>query len=155
MSEKASVRVAAVQLAPDLETPGGTVSKVLSALAEAAERGARLVVFPETFVPWYPYFSFVHAPVVTGAEHIRLYENAVVVPGPVTEAMVAAARRHGIVVSLGALDSGHGALALFVWRAPGGRAATRDRFTTPSSSSTATDSLCSSGARSRRPFTSG
>ena len=110
MSEKASVRVAAVQLAPDLDTPGGTVSKVLSALAEAAERGARLAVFPETFVPWYPYFSFVHPPVVTGAEHIRLYENAVVVPGPVTEAMVAAARRHNIVVVLGVNERDHGSL---------------------------------------------
>src|SRR6516165_7053009 len=110
MSEKASVRVAAVQLAPDLETPGGTVSKVLSALAEAAERGAQLVVFPETFVPWYPYFSFVHAPVVTGAEHIRLYENAVVVPGPVTEGMMAAARRHDIVVALGVNERDHGSL---------------------------------------------
>src|SRR3974390_2825055 len=110
MSEKASVRVAAVQLAPDLETPGGTVSKVLSALSEAAQRGAQLVVFPETFVPWYPYFSFVHAPVVTGAEHIRLYENAVVVPGPVTEAMMAAARRHDIVVVLGVNERDHGSL---------------------------------------------
>jgi hypothetical protein len=81
MAEKASIRVAAVQLAPDLETPGGTVSKVLGAIAEAAEKGARLIVFPETFVPWYPYFSFVYPPVLTGAEHIRLYENAVVVPG--------------------------------------------------------------------------
>ena len=50
------------------------------------------MVFPETFVPWYPYFSFVHPPVLTGAEHIRLYENAVVVPGPVTEAVAALAR---------------------------------------------------------------
>src|SRR6516225_1633235 len=110
MSEKASVRVAAVQLAPDLDTPGGTVSKVLSALAEAAERGARLAVFPETFVPWYPYFSFVHAPVLTGAEHIRLYENAVVVPGPVTDAVAAAARRNGIVVVLGVNERDHGSL---------------------------------------------
>jgi aliphatic nitrilase len=110
MAEKASVRVAAVQIAPDLDTPGGTVSKVLGALAEAAEKGARLVVFPETFVPWYPYFSFVHAPVVTGAEHIRLYENAVVVPGPVTEAVAAVAKRHEIVVALGVNERDHGSL---------------------------------------------
>ncbi len=73
MAEKTSIRVAAVQIAPDLESPGGTVSKVLSAIGEATEKGARLVVFPETCVPWYPYFSFVHPPVLTGAEHIRLY----------------------------------------------------------------------------------
>jgi nitrilase len=110
MTEKALVRVAAVQIAPDLDTPGATVSKVLAAIAEAADKGARLVVFPETFVPWYPYFSFVHPPVLTGAEHIRLYENAVVVPGPVTEAVAAVAKRHGIVVVLGVNERDHGSL---------------------------------------------
>ena len=110
MADKASIRVAAVQIAPDLETPGGTVSKVLGAIDEAAEKGARLVVFPETFVPWYPYFSFVYPPVLTGAEHIRLYENAVVVPGPVTEAVASAARRHGVVVVLGVNERDHGSL---------------------------------------------
>ncbi len=107
---KAVVRAAAVQIAPDLDTIDGTVTKVLGALAEAAEKGADLVVFPETFVPWYPYFSFVSPPVLTGAEHIRLYDNAVVVPGPVTDAVAAAARRHGIVVVLGVNERDHGSL---------------------------------------------
>jgi nitrilase len=110
MAEKTSIRVAAVQLAPDLDQPGGTVSKVVGAIAEAAEKGARLVVFPETFVPWYPYFSFVLPPVLTGAEHIRLYDNAVVVPGPVTEAVATAARRHSVVVALGVNERDHGSL---------------------------------------------
>ena len=104
------VRVAAVQLSPDLEVAGGTLSRVLAAIAEAAEKGARLIVFPETFVPWYPYFAFVHPPVATGAEHLRLYENAVTVPGPVTEAVSAAARAHGIVVALGVNERDHGSL---------------------------------------------
>ncbi len=110
MAEKVSVRVAAVQIAPDLDTCNGTVAKVLAALAEAAGRCARLVVFPETFVPWYPYFSFVHPPMATGAEHIRLYENAVVVPGPVTDAVAAMAKRHAIVVALGVNERDHGSL---------------------------------------------
>jgi aliphatic nitrilase len=110
MAEKVSVRVAAVQIAPDLDTCSGTVAKVLAALAEAAGKGARLVVFPETFVPWYPYFSFVHPPMATGAEHIRLYENAVVVPGPVTDAVAAMAKRHAIVVALGVNERDHGSL---------------------------------------------
>src|ERR1700758_4098269 len=108
MAEK--VRVAAVQISPDLETSGGTLAKVLGALAEAAEKGARLVLFPETFLPWYPYFSFVHPPVATGAEHIRLYENAVVVPGPVTEAVAGQAKRHRIVVVVGVNERDHGSL---------------------------------------------
>jgi aliphatic nitrilase len=106
----ASVRVAAVQIAPDLDTPDGTVAKVLAAIADVAGKGVKLAVFPETFVPWYPYFSFVLPPVLTGAEHIRLYEHAVVVPGPVTEAVAAAARRHGIVVVLGVNERDHGSL---------------------------------------------
>src|SRR5260370_3888479 len=110
MADKALVRVAAVQIAPDLETSGGTVSKVLAALGEAADKGARLVAFPETLVPWYPYFSFVHPPVVTGAEHIRLYDNAVVVPGPVTDAVAAVAKRRGILVVLGINERDHGSL---------------------------------------------
>jgi nitrilase len=110
MVDQPLLRVAAVQMAPDLDTPGGTVSKVLAALTDAAGKGARLVVFPETCVPWYPYFSFVHPPVMTGGEHIRLYDNAVTVPGPVTEAVAAAATRHGIVVVLGVNERDHGSL---------------------------------------------
>jgi nitrilase len=110
MASDPPIRVAAVQIAPDLDTAGGTVLKVLAAIDEAAKRGARLVVFPETFVPWYPYFSFVLPPVLTGAEHIRLYENAVVVPGPVTEAVATAARRNNIVVVLGVNERDHGSL---------------------------------------------
>jgi nitrilase len=110
MTQKTSVRVAAVQLSPDLDSADGTVSKVLAAIGDASGKGAKLVVFPETFVPWYPYFSFVHPPVATGAEHIRLYENAVVVPGAVTEAVAAMAKRHGIVVVLGVNERDHGTL---------------------------------------------
>ena len=132
MAEKALVRIAAVQMAPDLETSGGTVSKVLAAIAEAADKGARLVVFPETFVPWYPYFSFVQPPVLTGAEHVRLYENAVVVPGPVTEAVGALAKRHAIVVVLGVNERDHGSLynTQLVFDADG-RLALRRRKITP------------------------
>jgi len=68
------------------------------------------VVFPETFVPWYPYFSFVHPPAMNGGEHVRLYENAVVVPGPATEAVASAARRHSVVVALGVNERDHGSL---------------------------------------------
>ena len=110
MTQAPTIRVAAVQIAPDLDTPTGTVDRVLAAIGEAAGKGAQLIAFPETFVPWYPYFSFVHPPVLTGGEHVRLYENAVVVPGPVTEAVSNAARRHGVVVALGVNERDHGSL---------------------------------------------
>lgn len=104
------VKVAAVQLNPDLDTATGTVDRVIAAIGKAASQGAKLVVFPETVVPYYPYFSFVQSPMASGAEHMRLYENAVVVPGPVTDLVSAAARQHGVVVMLGVNERDHGTL---------------------------------------------
>jgi nitrilase len=131
MAEQQKVRVAAVQIAPDLDTPGGTLDRVLAATAEAAAKGARLVVFPETFVPWYPYFSFIRPPMLSGAEHTHLYDNAVVVPGPVTEAVAAAARKHNIVVVLGVNERDHGSLynAQLVFDADGALALKRRKIT--------------------------
>ncbi|HEY9647179.1 MAG TPA: Nit6803 family nitrilase, partial [Chroococcidiopsis sp.] len=110
MDYSRTVRVAAVQLSPVLFSRDGTTEKVLEAIASAAKQGAQLVVFPETFIPYYPYFSFVQPPVLMGKEHMRLYEEAVVVPGPVTDAVSRAARSYGMVVVLGVNERDHGSL---------------------------------------------
>jgi aliphatic nitrilase len=107
---KKTVRAAAIQIAPDLDSADGTVGKVCEAIAKAAAQGAELVVFPETFVPYYPYFSFVRPPFAFGPEHLLLYERAVVVPGPVIDAVSAAARSAGVVVVLGVNERDHGTL---------------------------------------------
>ncbi len=104
------VRAAAIQLAPVLDHPTGTLGRVLAALDEAHAKGVELAVFPETFIPYYPYFSFVRPPVAMGAEHMRLYENAVAVPGPVTQAVSEAARQRKMVVVLGVNERDHGSL---------------------------------------------
>jgi aliphatic nitrilase len=103
-------KAAAVQLSPVLYSRDGTTDKVCAAILEAARRGARLVVFPETFIPYYPYFSFIKPPVGTGAEHLLLYEQAVTVPSPTTERLGAAARRAGAVVVVGINERDHGSL---------------------------------------------
>jgi aliphatic nitrilase len=104
------VRAAAVQIAPDLDSAEGTVERVCAAIDEAAAGGAQLAVFPETFVPYYPYFSFVKPPVSQRQEHLRLYERAVVVPGPATARIAARARAGGIVVMIGVNERDHGSL---------------------------------------------
>ncbi len=71
------IKAAAIQIAPDLSGGAGTVERVCDAVGRAAAQGVKLAVFPETFIPYYPYFSFVSPPVATGKEHLRLYENAV------------------------------------------------------------------------------
>ena len=110
MSDTRVVRAAAAQLAPDLARAEGTLAKVIGAIEDAASKGAELIVFPETFVPYYPYFSFVYPAVSCGKEHLRLYEQAVVVPGPITEAVSQSARRHSMVVVLGVNERDHGSL---------------------------------------------
>ena len=104
------IRAAAVQIAPDFENVDGTLNRVCTAIDEAGAQGAQLVVFPETFVPYYPYFSFVQPPVLQGPAHLRLMERAVVVPGPVTLAVAERARANGMVVVLGVNERDHGSL---------------------------------------------
>nr|AAR97423.1 nitrilase [uncultured organism] len=105
-----TIRAAAIQLSPVLFSRDGTTEKVLQAIASAAKEGAQLVVFPETFIPYYPYFSFIQPPVLMGKEHMRLYEEAVTVPGPVTDAVSRAARSYGMVVVLGVNERDGGSI---------------------------------------------
>lgn len=105
-----TIKAAAVQLSPVLYSRDGTTEKVCSAIAEAGRAGARLCVLPETFIPYYPYFSFIKPPVSTGGDHLQLYEQAVVVPSATTERLGAAARRAGAVVVIGVNERDHGSL---------------------------------------------
>jgi nitrilase len=104
------IRAAAVQISPVLYSRAGTTEKVLQAIADAATAGAEIVVFPETIIPYYPYFSFITPPVLMGKEHLRLYAEAVEVPSPTTEAVSQAARSHKIVVVLGINERDGGSL---------------------------------------------
>jgi nitrilase len=104
------VKAAAVQLSPVLFDREATTSKVCDAVAAAARAGAELVVFPETVVPYYPYFSFIKPPAGMGADHLLLYEQAVSVPSKTTERIAEAARRAGAVVVVGVNERDHGTL---------------------------------------------
>lgn len=104
------IRAAAVQIAPDLTNGTGTVDRVCDAIDRAAAQGVELAVFPETFVPYYPYFSFIAPPVFAGKEHMRLYEFAVEVPGPIVEQFSKAAAQHGMVLVIGVNERDGGSI---------------------------------------------
>lgn len=104
------IKAAAVQIAPNLTSRAATISLVLDAISEASRQGANLVVFPETFVPYYPYFSFVSPPVRQGKEHLRLYEQAVTVPSEETNLVSGKCKDHDVVVVLGINERDHGSL---------------------------------------------
>jgi nitrilase len=102
--------VAAAQIRPVLHSLEGSVERVLAAITEAAGQGVQLIVFPETFLPYYPYFSFVEPPALMGRSHLRLYEQAVTVPGPALRRIAAAAREHAMHVLLGINEREGGSL---------------------------------------------
>lgn len=110
MTQSRTIRAAAVQIAPDLHEASKTLARVLDAIDQAAAKGAEIVVFPETFVPYYPYFSFITPAMLAGAAHLRLYEQAVQIPGPITHAVAERARLREIVVVLGVNERDHGTL---------------------------------------------
>jgi aliphatic nitrilase len=104
------IKAAAIQIAPDLAGGTGTIDRVCDAIDRAAAQGVELAVFPETFIPYYPYFSFVVPPVLMGKEHLRLYELAVEVPGTVTEQLSRTAAQHGMVLVVGVNERDGGSL---------------------------------------------
>jgi aliphatic nitrilase len=102
-------KAAAVQIAPDL-SGSGTVDRVCTAVEKAAAQGVELAVFPETLIPYYPYFSFVVPPVLTGKEHLRLYEQSIEIPGPVTARLAQSAEAARMVVVVGVNERDGGTL---------------------------------------------
>jgi nitrilase len=98
----AAVKVAAVQAAYVLMDRDACVAKAVDLLARAAADGARLVVFPEVFIPGTPIWID-SRPIWDGDEEwfALLVDQAVVVPGPVTETLGAAARDAGAYVVIG------------------------------------------------------
>lgn len=94
--------VAAVQASYVLLDRDATLDRVEALIAEAADLGARLVVFPEAFVPGTP--LWIDAGRIwdgDGSWYARLVDQAVVVPGPATARIGAAARAAGVHVVIG------------------------------------------------------
>ncbi|TDN69510.1 carbon-nitrogen hydrolase family protein [Paraburkholderia sp. BL10I2N1] len=97
------VKAAAVQISPVLYSREATVEKVVRKIHELGQQGVQFATFPETVVPYYPYFSAVQTGIelLSGTEHLRLLDQAVTVPSPATDAIGEAARKAGMVVSIG------------------------------------------------------
>src|SRR5215471_15123555 len=107
-----TVKAAAVQLSPVLYSREGTVSKVVQKIHELGQQKVQFATFPETVVPYYPYFSFIQPPIqnIAGPEQRKLMDQAVTVPSPTTDALGAAAKQAGVVVSIGINERDGGTL---------------------------------------------
>jgi nitrilase len=103
------VTVAVVQASPVLFDRKATVEKACRLTAEASAHGARLVVFPEAFVPAYPrglsFGAVIGSRTSDGRRTWQTYwDNAVDVPGPDTRALGAAARAANAYVAVGVIE---------------------------------------------------
>jgi nitrilase len=97
-------KIAVVQAAPVVLDREATVSKACELIAEAGRSGARLVVFPEAFIPTYPDWVWRIPPGqhrVLADMYAELLEQSVEIPGPVTEDLSQAARQAGVYVAMG------------------------------------------------------
>jgi nitrilase len=104
MASFPTVRVAAVQATPVVLDAEATVEKAVGLIGEAAGKGARLAVLPETFVPVYPGNGWAkHAAGFGGFDELweRLWANAVDVPGPLVDRLVDACREHDMHCAIG------------------------------------------------------
>ena len=107
------------EVAPELETG---LERTRALAREAAERGAELIVFPETWIPGYPAWLDLcrdaalwdHAPVK--AVFARVAENSVSVPGPALDHLAETARQAGATLVVGVserVDRGAGRGTLY------------------------------------------
>jgi predicted amidohydrolase len=99
--------VALVQAAPVFLNLPASVDRALTLIEEAAREGARLIVFPETWLPGYPVWLdeapgaalWGHRP--AEALFRRLYENAPALDSPEIAALATAAAERGVDVVMG------------------------------------------------------
>lgn len=104
------VRAAAVQISPVLYSRAGTTGKIVQKIRELGEQGVQFAVFPETVVPYYPYFAYLQPPYMSANEHLRLLREAVTVPSAETDAIAEAAREARMVVAIGVNERDGGTL---------------------------------------------
>ena len=106
----AKLKAAAVQAAPVLLDREATVAKACRLIEEAGDAGARVIGFPEGYIPAHPYwydFYQIKDP-ICNRFNVELFKNAIVVPSPATDALGKAARRAQAYVVMGCAEKDAG-----------------------------------------------
>lgn len=98
--------IAVVQAAPVLFNKGACLAKALALIEEAAGHGAELIVFPELFIPGYPYGMTFGFTVGSRTEEgrrdwKRYYDASILAGGEEAQALAEAAKKHGVYLSIG------------------------------------------------------
>lgn len=114
MRSTPNVKVAVAQFAPCvLDTPA-TLQKIEKILEEAAASGCGIVTFPEAFIPCYPrglsFGSVVGWRKDRNPDFQRFFENAVELPGPVSDRLGRLAKKNRLYLNMGLVERDGGTL---------------------------------------------
>jgi aliphatic nitrilase len=101
MTHYPAYKVAAAHVAPVFLDTDRSVEKACSVIEEAAGHGARLIAFPEAFLPGFPVWAALEAPIRTHELFKKLAASAVAVDGPELARVRQTARSKGVFVSIG------------------------------------------------------
>ncbi|GJC89946.1 nitrilase [Colletotrichum liriopes] len=96
-----TTRVAACHAAPVFLSARETTAKAVDLIKQASAHGANLVVFPETFIAAFPIWSALRAPTENHEFFKRMALESVYVDGDEINAVRAAAKASGVIVSIG------------------------------------------------------
>ncbi|TKI58727.1 carbon-nitrogen hydrolase family protein [Brevibacillus antibioticus] len=104
-----NVRVAVVQAASVIMNREASTEKAVSLTLEAGEKGAKIVVFPEAFIPAYPrgltFGTKVGSRSPEGRKDwFRYWDNSIVVPSEETDKLGEAARKAGVYLVIGVIE---------------------------------------------------
>jgi nitrilase len=130
------VKVACAQVEPVIFDRDATLDKIATVAADVTAKGAKLVLFPETFVPVYPSSRWARtlAGWGQGGKELwaRLARASMAVPSAETERIGAVAKEHELVLAVGVneLDGGTIYNTLLVFT-PDGALALRHRKLMP------------------------
>lgn len=103
-------RVAAVQAAPEFLDLEAGIARAEQLIQEAARKGAKLVAFPEVWLPGYPWWIWLDSP-AWGMQFVaRYFENSLEVGSPQFQRLQAAARDNNIFVVMGFSERSGGSL---------------------------------------------
>lgn len=106
---KKKLKVAVAQAAPVIMNKEKTIEKSIKIIKKAGQEEAKLVVFPESFIPAYPrgfsYGFVVGSRTMEGREDWKqYYDNSIIVPSNDTDILGNAAKEAGVYLGIGVTE---------------------------------------------------
>lgn len=101
------LKLAAAHIAPVLMDLERTTEKACDWIAKAGQQGIDFLVFPEVFLPGFPYWINCYPPLIQAGLNRRYQDLSVEADGPEIKAICEAAAKAGVAVVMGASERGH------------------------------------------------